>query len=214
MRKVFLLIIPLFAGILSSQAQVTKCPDNHHPHAVDLGVGVKWACCNVSARSPEGAGQFFAWGETREKYDFSENEYAFFRVDASCDDIGYSIQGTEYDVATKVFGNNWRMPELNDVKRLYEKCKKTVIRLNGVPGLKFTGPNGNSIFLPFGGGYVNKQHRGEFKYGEYWTASVFDKPRSWHAWSFTISEVTATSSPQEFYGDFRHYGHMIRPIYK
>ena len=45
------------------------CPDNNHPHMIDLGLpsGTKWACCNVGASSPEKAGGYYAWGETEEK---------------------------------------------------------------------------------------------------------------------------------------------------
>lgn len=32
--------------------------------AVDLGLSVKWATCNVGASSPEAFGDFFAWDET------------------------------------------------------------------------------------------------------------------------------------------------------
>lgn len=42
------------------------CPDNNHPHAIDLGLpsGTKWCCCNVGASTPEGYGGYYAWGET------------------------------------------------------------------------------------------------------------------------------------------------------
>ena len=34
------------------------CPDNHHPHVIDLGLpsGTLWSCCNVGADTPEGYG--------------------------------------------------------------------------------------------------------------------------------------------------------------
>ena len=28
------------------------CPDSNHPHAIDLGIGVRFACCNVGAAAP------------------------------------------------------------------------------------------------------------------------------------------------------------------
>ena len=30
------------------------CPDDHHPHLIDLGLpsGTKWACCNIGATTP------------------------------------------------------------------------------------------------------------------------------------------------------------------
>ncbi len=41
--------------------------------AVDLGLSVKWATCNVGATKPEEYGGYYAWGETEEKsyYDWS-----------------------------------------------------------------------------------------------------------------------------------------------
>ena len=52
----------------SYQSYLT-CPDNHHPHMIDLGLpsGTKWACCNVGANEPEANGDYYAWGETEEK---------------------------------------------------------------------------------------------------------------------------------------------------
>lgn len=35
---------------------------------VDLGLSVKWATCNVGANSPEGYGDYFAWGEVEPYY--------------------------------------------------------------------------------------------------------------------------------------------------
>lgn len=44
--------------------EASLCPDNHHPHAIDLGLpsGTKWACCNVGTSTPEGYGGYYAWG--------------------------------------------------------------------------------------------------------------------------------------------------------
>ena len=40
-----------------------SCPDDHHPHAIDLGLpsGTKWACCNVGADKPGNCGDYFNW---------------------------------------------------------------------------------------------------------------------------------------------------------
>ncbi|MBQ7878780.1 MAG: hypothetical protein IJ319_04880 [Bacteroidaceae bacterium] len=39
--------------IYSLKYSEALCNDEHHVHAVDLGLSVKWACCNVGASSPE-----------------------------------------------------------------------------------------------------------------------------------------------------------------
>lgn len=39
------------------------CPNNNHPHAIDLGLpsGTKWACCNAGAGKPEDYGAYNYW---------------------------------------------------------------------------------------------------------------------------------------------------------
>ena len=54
------------------------CPDNHHPHMIDLGLpsGTKWACCNLEARTPKERGSYFAWGEIKpNKKSFTWDSY-------------------------------------------------------------------------------------------------------------------------------------------
>ena len=43
--------------------------------AVDLGLSVKWATHNVGTTAPEGYGDYFAWGETTPKNDYSWATY-------------------------------------------------------------------------------------------------------------------------------------------
>ena len=44
---------------------------------VDLGLSVKWATCNVGAEKPEDYGDYFAWGETKPKTEYSLSTYKF-----------------------------------------------------------------------------------------------------------------------------------------
>ena len=41
------------------------CPDENHPHWIDLGLpsGTKWACCNEGATTPEGFGGYYTYGQ-------------------------------------------------------------------------------------------------------------------------------------------------------
>ena len=45
----------------------TTCPDENHPHYIDLGLpsGTKWCCCNVGASSPEGYGSYLTFDEAQ-----------------------------------------------------------------------------------------------------------------------------------------------------
>lgn len=44
---------------------------------VDLGLSVKWATCNVGANTPEEFGDYFAWGETAPKSEYTWSSYTY-----------------------------------------------------------------------------------------------------------------------------------------
>lgn len=53
--------VPEYAEVKSGNI----CPDDHHPHMIDLGLpsGTKWACCNAGASKPEDYGGYYEWGQ-------------------------------------------------------------------------------------------------------------------------------------------------------
>ena len=63
--------------INSSDYAYFSCPDDHHPHMIDLGLpsGTLWSCCNVGATKPEEYGGYYAWGETEEKDYYAWSTY-------------------------------------------------------------------------------------------------------------------------------------------
>ena len=143
-------------------AKRETCPPT--PTAVDLGLssGTLWADRNIGALSPEGYGDYFAWGETHPKsvYDWSTYKYCRGTEDTItkyCDDSSYgtvdnkTILEPSDDAATVNWGYGWRMPTHEEQMELREKCKWTWTTCNGVKGYKVVGPNGNSIFLPAAG---------------------------------------------------------------
>lgn len=120
--------------------------------AVDLGLSVKWASCNVGATSPEQYGDKFAWGETETKSKFTRDNYLYY--DSNNEffvDIGIDIGGSDYDVAHVKWGGNWRMPTYGQLLELQNKCSWKWANVNGVNGWVVKGSNGNSIFFPTGG---------------------------------------------------------------
>ena len=142
--------------------------------AIDLGLpsGTKWASCNVGATNPEDYGSYFAWGETGPKSSYSWSTY--IHSDGSsetCHDIGNDISGTEYDVAHVKWGGDWRMPTSDQIKELIDNCSTTWITVNDVGGLKFTGSNGSSIFLPAAGQYWDEYLKDEGNYLYYWSST-------------------------------------------
>ena len=116
---------------------------------VDLGLSVCWAGWNVGASSPEGYGNYYAWGETTTKSSYTESSYQYHN--GSYVNIGSNICGTQYDVARAQWGGSWRMPTKAEFEELINRCTWTWITYNNVNGYKVTGPNGKSIFLPAAG---------------------------------------------------------------
>ena len=121
-----------------------KCPDDNHPHAIDLGIGTLWACCNVDADSPLQSGGYYAWGETEPKDYYGMSNHL-------AKDVKTDIAGTSRDVAHLKWGDKWRMPSEAQIQELKDKCRYQWVVIDGVYGGVFTGPNGNSIFMPAAG---------------------------------------------------------------
>lgn len=160
---------------------------NGHEY-VDLGLpsGLKWATCNVGAKSPEKPGNYYAWGEKRIKltYPYDGGNYGKVMNDFSGDE--------RYDAARANWGGNWRTPTTAEFRELLDECTWENTKLNGKYGYKVTGPNGNSIFLPAAGNMTSKSNNGVGSSGHYWTSTptrytdfgaqlIFDyfKPRLW-----------------------------------
>lgn len=151
---------------------VLTCPDDNHPHAIDLGLpsGTKWCCCNVGASSPEEYGGYYAWGETSEQGVYDWETYAYSDAYGNCVNIGSDISGTQYDVAHVRMGAPWRMPTFEQLEELYNYCECTWTQQNGVNGALVTGPNGGRVFLPAAGNCMKDYFEGSS--GFYWSSSL------------------------------------------
>ncbi len=183
------------------------CPDNHHPHAIDLGIEVYFACCNVGASSPEEYGGYYAWGETEEQnyYDWSTYTHCD-GSSSSCHNLGSDIAGTQYDVAHVKWGGGWHMPSYEQLGLLTSKCTSTWTSVNGVYGRKVTGPNGASIFLPAAGYCWNDYAGGVGSYGHYWS-STQSPDYSGNAYYLRFN----SGNFSRYYGN-RGYGRSVRPV--
>lgn len=155
---------------------------------IDLGLpsGTKWASCNVGAKDYEGYGDYFAWGETstKEIYNWSTYIYcngSYNTLTKYCSKARFGYNGfTDRlttleaidDAATANWGEGWRIPTNEEMRELYLGCTYVWTTLNGVNGLKFTGPNGNSIFLPAAGIRNESSLELDGTDGAYWTKSL------------------------------------------
>ena len=143
---------------------------------VDLGLSVLWSDCNLGATTPEGFGEYFAWGETKPKEHYSKDNYMHY--DHSMNqylDIGEDISGTKYDAAHVNLGNGWRMPSNTELQELIKNCEWEWVKSGNTLGYKITGKNGNYIFLPAGGRILYSTVSSQNEWTEYWSSSERQK---------------------------------------
>ena len=165
---------------------------------VDLGLSVKWATCNIGSWHPEDAGHFFAWGEIIPDSDSkmttwgnykhgkgSQTSIIKYNSDKHTNEI-FSKEGIidnktilePYDdIASVLWGGNWRMPTEMEFLELINNCDWEWTKINGHEGFRITskkeGFEDRSIFLVQWGYYylgdVCKRDR-----GCYWSSSLFE----------------------------------------
>lgn len=182
------------------------------PKIVDLGLSVKWASWNVGASSESEVGAYFAWGETEEKDYYSTSNYSFWK-DSNMESIGSDISGTQYDVAFMSWGSSWRMPTYADWYELYTTCIVTSTSVDGINGCRFTGPNGNSIFIPVSG-YMNGYKLGEETTGMYWASTQGKTSKSAYEFDFDSKANCSLNAYVATDKDFgRIWGMPIRAVY-
>jgi len=152
---------------------------------VDLGLpsGTLWATCNVGADTPEGFGDYFAWGETAPKDDYSWETYRwcngyFNTMTKYCTNGSYGTVDNrteldpEDDAAYVNWGSSWRMPTMEQQLELRNECTWTWTERNGVNGKLVTGPNGNTIFLPATGCRLFDRFDKVGLHGWYWSRTL------------------------------------------
>ena len=190
---------------------VSDSIENEYHEAVDLGLSVKWATCNVGASSPEEYGDYFAWGETTTKSSYTESNSTTYGLSISeLQSLG--IIGSEgnltaaYDAATANWGGSWRMPTLDEMKELLNNCTWTWTTQNGVKGRKVTGPNGKSIFLPAAGGRNGTVLGSVGSLGYYWSATPYSNSSNAYGLDFNSDDYRWCS-----YGSCG-YGLAVRPV--
>ena len=183
---------------MSLSAQSTGTENGHE--WVDLGLpsGLKWAACNVGAKTPEQCGNYYAWGETKPKDEYSEaNSLTYGK---QMEDISGN---TQYDAATANWGGYWRMPTKAEMEELNNMCTWEWIKQNGVRGYKVIGPNGNSIFLP-AVGYFNGT---TFNSGSCSSSYCYSStPNSGTSAAYCLKFGSGSTALN------RYYGFTVRPV--
>ena len=208
---------------------------------VDLGLtsGLKWAKCNLGAAVETDYGDYFAWGETVAKSDFSWGNYRWVQegeadwiyinkythADGRTMGIWYdgetfigdgmiSLQedGNVDDAAYAALGGKFRMPTDDEWTELRTSCTwtyKTTDDGYASKGYLVTGPNEKTIFLPLAGCIESEGPANVGKLGYYWSSSYYE-PLSAYARSLYL--IPNTTIEVRRFGNERYSGLPIRPV--
>lgn len=190
---------------------------------VDLGLpsGTLWAICNVGSDTPEGYGDYFAWGETATKalYDWKSYRYGRFiyeryELNKYCTDPAYGLNGfvdnltvmeLDDDLARACWGEGWRMPTIEEWGELCSNTTGEWTSQNGVDGWRFTASNGNSLFLPAAGYWWDDAFNANL--GLYWSRSI-NQEFPYRAWGFHFN----TDSGHLCGSSDRNRGQTVRAV--
>lgn len=196
---------------------INQVPDIHE--YVDLGLpsGTLWATCNVGACLPEEYGDYFAWGETDSKENYSWETYKWCNGSGNtmtkyCTDSiygssdGKTILEPNDDAAYVNWGPGWRMPSHDQLDELKTKCTWTWTKQNGVNGYQVTGPNGNMLFFPATGGRFDDFLSYAGSCGFYWSRTL-NSGEPYGAYKMYLN-----SGDVGLDGDSRYIGFAVRAV--
>jgi len=126
---------------------------------IDLGLSVLWATCNIGADSEEECGDFFSWGETATKVEYTLENYKYYDNGGStltkynAADGKTKLESSD-DAAVQILKNGWRMATPDEWSELLQtEYKWTTVK--GETGVSFTGKTGGKMFLPAAGSVIN-----------------------------------------------------------
>jgi len=191
---------------------------------IDLGLpsGTLWATCNIGASSPEGYGNYYAWGETCTKstYNWSTYRYAngdshrltkyckiSFQGNNGFTDNLTTLQSGD-DPATANWGSGWQTPSNAQWEELLANTTNRWMTRSGKAGRLFTSKkNGQTLFLPAAGCRLDGILRSDGSSGCYWSGSLSSRG-SVDAFSFYISSDRCSEDGTSS----RYIGLSVRPV--
>ncbi len=227
MKKVFLFFLLVFV----CHVQQLSAQPPQGVEAVDLGLSVYWASCNVGAASPEGYGDYFAWGETigdpyqqgkTRDYERSFDWQAYCGHEAfqEWSSVPFSTSNhmlkSQYDAATANWGSDWRMPNGFEMDELVYQCNWTWTQdynQSGVSGFVVSSTvigNSNSIFLPAAGYRFLTDLEDLNSIGHYWSSSLYTDDHAFAWLSMFFHEGQTSGQRMEYL--YRNGGRSVRPV--
>ena len=186
--------------------------------AIDLGLSVKWASVNIGAESPEEIGDYYAWGETTTKDNYSWATYTHangsnttltkYNSDEAYGSVvdNKTTLDPEDDVAYVTLGGDWRMPTWAEWQELLANTTWSSATMNGVTGWEFVSNEDASalLFFPITG-YQDGNKKEPPTYGKtngfYWSSTRGETSNVAYRTMFSVNGVVS-----------RHYGMVVRAV--
>ena len=139
--------------------------------SVDLGLpsGTLWAKYNVGATSETEYGNYYQYGKGADTYQVTSGQSDYSGTE--------NPLAMSADTAAQVWGNNWHMPTEAQLRELTANTTYEWTIINGINGGKFTAQNGNYIFIPAAGYYVNGNIYVVGENGDIWSSTPYDSSR-------------------------------------
>lgn len=200
--------------------------------AVDLGLSVKWASCNVGANSPEEYGNYYGWGDITGQNVTKGTDYAYeidyqFPPRNSSDSLPSSITNGKFDMAKVNWGGSWRLPTKEEAQELLDQYSiSKADKFKGNYCFKITGPNGNYIYLPlsdlrfYDGDIISRGER--WALATVWTGDIsyicmYSDEHERLAYALKISETDDSGAytgkiKKELDHGVRWYGRPVRAV--
>ena len=207
--------------------------------AIDLGLSVLWANCNLGAKLPRDYGARVAWGDptgtlwSGQGIGWQNDGYTWNTIYYGGNNPPADIAETSLDIITQYWGDGWHIPSYSEAKELCEQCEWKLQTYGDIKWYEVIGPNGNSIIMPLAGLYGDdlyasvRFHRGPIgvnEMGSYWTSSSCMTPSTAEergygvndgvvtAWSFRFNSKNGDDLTPAFTDYIRAYHMSIRPV--
>ncbi|MBP5715688.1 MAG: hypothetical protein J6W69_01075, partial [Bacteroidales bacterium] len=194
---------------------------------VDLGLpsSLLWATMNVGASKPEEYGDYFAWGETESKEDYSWQTYKYcngtqetltkYVPQEMAESFGYegyydtlSVLELADDAAHINWGVGWKTPSDAEWQEIFNACTYEAINEDGVIGAKLISSyNGKSIFFSFAGFMTGTNWQEETLESYYWGTGVRRN------WPVNVSQAVFQNGSTYVTTSYRNIGLPVRAVH-
>ena len=165
------------SALRRSNTSEERREDKDNTQYIDLGLpsGTLWADRNIGATEPEEYGDFYAWGETEPKEEYTWNTYKW---DVYCTKYnkkdGKTVLEPEDDVVYLKTKGEAHIPTIEQIYELLNNTTSKYKTINGIVGRLYkSNINDNTIFLPFAGNCDVSSITGIKRFSRYWSSSLY-----------------------------------------